>query len=272
MHHGPAHGTSVIVLRFHRRSVLASFAACCACASPEPADHAEQACGLHGCVDVDEAADPPKADGSTVREEVGAGLIVIGHSEASAELLGDLATLEATSVGAEVLARVHERAEALGGRVKLRPRPDPQGGETTCANTVFAAGGFDLERAHAAETQTDATGREAVLEPGDPVEPGSIRVLYNRLCIVLDEAGEPCAAPPHAFLMHELLHALHAMEGTLLHEIRDPSDPIPGGSNHEEAATIGRGAYVEDVLTENALRRELGLPQRDTHQTLCGVR
>jgi hypothetical protein len=110
-----------------------------------------------------------------------------------------------------------------------------------------------------------------ILERGEPVQPSSIRILYNRECAAVDDHGTPCA-PPRAYLLHELLHALHAMTGELAHHIGDSSDPMPGGSTHEEAWTIGRGAYVDLPLTENALRTELAVPRRTSHGSLCGPR
>jgi hypothetical protein len=43
-------------------------------------------------------------------------------------------------------------------------------------------------------------------------------------------------------------------------------------AHHEEARAIGRGAYAAESDTENALRRELGLPARDSHGSLCATR
>ena len=115
--------------------------------------------------------------------------------------------------------------------------------------------------------------RERVVpdEAGASLTPGNVRVLYNRECQARYDDGLACA-PGYVYLGHELVHVFHALHGHIANHIGDPSDPMPGGSNHEEAWTIGRGAYAGTELTENALRVELELPLRVTHGSLCGPR
>ena len=117
----------------------------------------------------------------------------------------------------------------------------------------------------------DSSGSIVIRERGSSIAPSNIRVLYNRECVATYDDGTPCA-PPHVYLMHEMQHVMHAMSGEIANHIPDSSDPMPGGSNHEGAGTICRGTYLATERTENAVRREVGLPVRDSHGSLCGPR
>ena len=112
-------------------------------------------------------------------------------------------------------------------------------------------------------------GKVQVVEPGSGLPAGEVRVLYNPDTATLPEAqgpdGAPCL-PSHVILGHELIHAYHLMTGKLLHGQYELTE---GTANHEEAQTIGVGPYAGDELTENALRREVGLAERTKHEALC---
>jgi hypothetical protein len=233
--------------------------------------HDECERGLHGECVTDAEPEGGKADGETVRRDWGAGFVVVGETGAADAVLADLDQLATTATGKRVLELVDPRASELGARVVIRARPQPGGDALSCANTMFAYGGADLRSAQIVRHEIDDRGRVVILERGGSVQPSSIRVLYNRECIATYDDGSACASP-RVYLMHELLHVLHAMSGEIANHIGDPSDPMPGGSNHEEAWTIGRGAYVDREPTENTLRAELALPLRDSHGSLCGPR
>jgi hypothetical protein len=81
--------------------------------------------------------------------------------------------------------------------------------------------------------------------------------------------GKPCRSPAVG-LGHELLHAVHNGNGTNLAKFSDPTDPgTSKPSNHEEAQTIGRGAYSGDSPTDNSLRSEMGYKPRTSHGSVC---
>lgn len=227
---------------------------------------------LHGhCVEAVDDGAGGKTDGDTIHHEWGTGLVVVGERRAVDAVVADLDALMQTQTGKGVLDLVNPRAAELGSRVIVRARPSPGADAMTCANTMFAYGGADLKKAQIVEYELGEADAIRVLERGGAVDPTSIRVMYNRECAATYEDGTPCALP-RVYLMHELMHVQHAMTGEIANHIRDTSDPMPGGSNHEEAWTIGRGAYTERDLTENALRSELGIPVRDSHGSLCGPR
>jgi hypothetical protein len=226
---------------------------------------------LDGCVtDPGDEVDG-KADGLSIRRDWRTGFVVIGETAAVDDVIADLEQLTATATGRALVDRVDARATELAGRVVLRARPDPAGDYMTCANTVFANGGAELRRAQIVAYHMDERERVVPDEAGASLTPGNVRVLYNRECQARYDDGLACA-PGYVYLGHELVHVFHALHGHIANHIGDPSDPMPGGSNHEEAWTIGRGAYAGTELTENALRLELELPLRVTHGSLCGPR
>jgi uncharacterized Zn-binding protein involved in type VI secretion len=87
---------------------------------------------------------------------------------------------------------------------------------------------------------------------------------------VLADNGAACVpleVPPNIALGHELIHALHNAEGTQARG-KDPLPPLSEPSiDEEEAQAIGVGSHVDDVITENALHREAGLPVRSDHNS-----
>jgi hypothetical protein len=73
-------------------------------------------------------------------------------------------------------------------------------------------------------------------------------------------AGKSHYVPPPVTIGHELIHALHALTGTL----KSGTLVNIGGKDvsAEEAQTVGLGAHSSDALTENRLRQEFNLPAR----------
>jgi hypothetical protein len=79
--------------------------------------------------------------------------------------------------------------------------------------------------------------------------------IYTRLAGV--------RTPTWVALAHELIHAFHHLSGTTY---KDEYGSKDGSAKREEMATTGLGAYKNGRLTENAIRREVGLPER-SHYT-----
>jgi hypothetical protein len=86
--------------------------------------------------------------------------------------------------------------------------------------------------------------------------------------------GRPVVGPqdPGAALIgHELIHALHVVDGTFLANFDDSRN---GGDprNMEETRTTGIREFTQTYFTENRLRHELGVPTRVEYATLGGGR
>jgi len=66
-------------------------------------------------------------------------------------------------------------------------------------------------------------------------------------------------------LSHELAHALHMMNGTLLtsdkFDFSDPSNP----NTQEEDRAIGIGKFKDEKLSENGIREDHGIPLRSQY-------
>jgi hypothetical protein len=61
-------------------------------------------------------------------------------------------------------------------------------------------------------------------------------------------------APPFIGLGHELIHALHSLKGE-----KKPN------SDEEESRTVGINNYVNEAISENALRQDAGLNMRSVY-------
>ena len=252
------------------RALLAC-AVCAACADGAPACPPSAAI----CETDDTGLASGKADGGdTVRVPWGTAIVVVGVQPAVDQVIGDLDAIHADPIGGEIITRL-EAAASLAAtgpddqRVILRARDDDDPTPLSFARTMFAEGW--LARSLPVASQTDAQGRVVVTQPGERVPPGAIRIYYDRKFHQEYDDGTPCFVIWFE-LAHELTHAVHGMSGTVLAGFPDPSDPMPGGSNHEEAWTIGRGAYRGDSPTENAIRIAHDVPARDSHGSLCGPR
>jgi hypothetical protein len=67
-------------------------------------------------------------------------------------------------------------------------------------------------------------------------------------------------------LFHELLHIYHNAVGEKVRIISNKNIYSP--NLHEEARTVGLGSFRNDLMTENKLREEMGLPRRSTYYSV----
>ena len=67
---------------------------------------------------------------------------------------------------------------------------------------------------------------------------------------IIETTGAVCW--PHIVLAHELIHSLHCLTGT------------HAGEN-EEAKTTGIGDFASEAMSENAMRKAFGLPERASY-------
>ena len=99
------------------------------------------------------------------------------------------------------------------------------------------------------------TKRSVAIRPGRLERSGALMMPLagGDAVILLDPAFARADLPPLVVLHHECLHALHWA--------------ADGGAEAaaEEERAIGIGLYASSDVSENALRRELGLPPRSEH-------
>lgn len=67
-------------------------------------------------------------------------------------------------------------------------------------------------------------------------------------------------------LFHELLHVYHNAVGERVRIISNKNIYLP--NIHEEARTVGLGSFRKELMTENKLREEMGLPRRSTYYSV----
>jgi hypothetical protein len=70
--------------------------------------------------------------------------------------------------------------------------------------------------------------------------------------------------PAYIALAHELIHAYHFLSGNMSNDLaRDVQLDKLRAVIIEEALTVGAGTYENTRISENAIRREHGLPLRE---------
>lgn len=89
------------------------------------------------------------------------------------------------------------------------------------------------------------------------------RVSYDPDAMPLteDASGALSTCPSEVALAHEMLLALDYAEGKTPPSWWEP-DPLAPDFNRVEARATGVGSYVGEPLSENVIRREMGLPER----------
>ncbi len=189
-------------------------------------------------------------------EKYSDGITITGPKDYRDKVRANLDQLKQTPSGREVLDKLDAQGRD-GKGVTIKPPVNPPDDNGTTRNDP--ASDALPKSAHLDPT----TGRIVVDEPGkgtsstvefDPdYEPKNLDGTIKR--------------PASIGLGHELIHATHNGSGTNLRDFQDPTDP-GGTSNHEEAQTIGRGAYSADHPTDNTLRDEMGFPRRTSHSSL----
>jgi len=92
-----------------------------------------------------------------------------------------------------------------------------------------------------------------------------VRLRYNDKDIyVAKVGGKNIMIPAFVPLAHELIHALHSLEGTLIERSKKVS--VDGKQVvAEEARTTGIGKYSGEEISENAIRGEWGFPNRKSY-------
>jgi len=86
----------------------------------------------------------------------------------------------------------------------------------------------------------------------------------------IDQHGRPVleknANLSYISLAHELVHAYRILKGTFTGTMGDPHD-ITSKAAEEEDRAVGINAYANERFSENAIRKEHGLPQRLQYST-----
>ncbi len=131
-------------------------------------------------------------------------------------------------------------------------------------------GSYDAVNSQARRWSIDEQGVLTILEPGAGA---SAAVLYDPSFLETRkdlpvEGGLSCLKP-EVILGHELAHALHALQGRMLKKV-PWTEPNGNETNYEERVTTGLGGIADpDGFTENALRRDLAVADRETYARFC---
>lgn len=183
------------------------------------------------------------------------GIVIKGPKEYREKVKQRLDELKQTETGRKTLEELDRQGREGKGVVIVPAEP----GDNSTTRTGNPDDAFPKDAA-----VNPDTGRVDVTTPGDGT---TSEVGFNPDYEPTYPDGSSCRSPAVG-LGHELIHASHNGNGTNLRNFEDPSDP-GGTSNHEEAQTIGRGAYEGDSPTDNSLRDEMGYKRRDSHSSVC---
>lgn len=185
------------------------------------------------------------------------GIVIKGPKEYREKVRARLDELKETESGRKILAEIDRQGRAGKGVVIVPAAP----GDNHCRVTGTVDDAFPKDAA-----VNPATGRVDVKTPGNGT---TSEVGFNPDYSKTYPDGTPCRSPAIG-LGHELVHAGHNGNGTNLAGFEDPTDPgTADPSNHEEAQTIGRGAYEGNSPTDNSLRDETGFKRRTSHASTC---
>lgn len=172
----------------------------------------------------------------------------------------DLDLINATTLGADLLKLIGKRYEGIGTSgsgadravtIYFRPSTKSEGASTGASGSISDK--YRVEKTiNSGERvfQFAGAGSKVSIDMHNDERSAEI---YTRLC------GRP--TPTWLVLAHELIHAWHTLSGTNFRE--QVTVPDRGTVAREEMYTTGLGAYANTRISENALRREVGLPERE---------
>jgi Effector protein len=176
--------------------------------------------------------------------------------------LKDLGKIAQTQLGMELLKLIMHRHQHVGTGKRgderiVTIRPHRQGAQGADAAAQHIEQKFHKEVDLGGRTMKFAGkgSKTFVLYHNGPQSEG----IYTRLAGV--------TTPTWLALAHELIHALHHLSGTTYRE----KVTTPGGQEvkREEMFTTGLGPYQNTRMSENAIRREVGLKERE-YYTFAG--
>lgn len=190
-------------------------------------------------------------------EKYSDGITIKGDKDYRKKVRAQLDELKKTKSGKQIVDKLDAQGRAGKGVVISHAEPGD--------NSAIPTGDWKNALPKSAKLNP-TTGRIDVTTPGDGT---TSNVKFNTDYEPKYPDGTSCRSPIVG-LGHELIHAINMGAGRLLSDFKDPTDPgVSKTSNHEEAQTIGRGAYVGDSPTDNSLRQELGYKARTSHGSLC---
>jgi hypothetical protein len=168
-------------------------------------------------------------------------------ADLTAKVTQHLNTIRSGGIGRDLLDLISKRCQGIG-----------RGTSTLDRQTVIIVPTAD-DRPRTKSTQRDR-------EVAQDAPPGSVvRLSGGGTGAVVrydpDRAYEAVGGiltPAYIALAHELIHALHGLSGDLLEEYSWETQ----GALREEARTVGIGPYCQQRISENAIRKERGLPLR----------
>jgi hypothetical protein len=235
--------------------------------------------GCKSCVKADWCK-PPEID-----TYAGGKIQLLGTPGANATMKGYLDDLAKTPTGGKVLGIIKELATGGPVRIlhvdpatlkKFMPRELPAKPEDigkvvgdlawTMANdsTLGSAQSWHVE-SDLGPTGDGKTLLPSPVVPGSKASSGSL-IVYWEINVLSDIYHMPPPDNPGSvWIGHELVHVVHALRGEMLNRYGANDPYLDPYNNEEETRTIGTTWWFKEELSENAIRRDLGLNTRVSH-------
>lgn len=187
--------------------------------------------------------------------EYGTGKVLLNAIAAELKSGKQLTIAEETNAGNQI-----EKINRASRQVLIKPQHSPVTPMAASASSATSSGKTENQ------VEPNMIFSEGSCKPAADDKPvgrgkfsdcrSKLRIQYDpRICQYAD------GSPSWIVLAHELIHALHRFQGT-----RKPKDRTMWHDNKEvqleELETVGLGPFMNDALTENALRKEAGLAAR----------
>ena len=164
----------------------------------------------------------------------------------------DLNLIRSRPVGKDLLTLIDKRAQGIGTKV-VGGRVVIQLGEASLSKA--------MDSTDANPDAFDRVFRSGKKIPGTSIQLAGVgsasTARYNPHAEAEYTKGLGLLSPEFIALAHELCHCYHFLNGDL-RESDDPDKMVM----LEEARTVGAGAFAGQRISENAIRKEWGLPLR----------
>lgn len=175
------------------------------------------------------------------------GILVDGkNAEFFTAACQDLARINSKETGKQLLKLISLRSQGVGTKA---------GNNVVIVYTNDIGSTAQSSKKNGVEVREDAIPGSVVRLPA--LGTGSIvRYGHNLESTYTKEIG--IYTPEFVALAHELIHAFHVISGDVVKDYDWNTD----GAIIEEARTVGIGPYKNTRFSENAIRKEWGLPLR----------
>ncbi len=176
-----------------------------------------------------------------------------------------LSQIASRPVGRQLLARISAHNAPRGDCVVIKQAPRLTGTMADLSDNVSEHREVLVPWYSFSGTMDAAIGKKIESEKTRLLKSGEYQGM-------IDERNEMQGVLSFITLAHELIHALHILDGQMPSKAVYKSEQV--ALDHEEARTVGLGPYSREEICENTIRREHRLEPRTAYSgnTMAGLR